>query len=75
MKKDGELPIGVKPRSIIELEFNKVRTLDLLSAMVRYVKADKEIPDVWWKELTDLRVELQALSTKESKPSVQGGTP
>jgi hypothetical protein len=44
-------PLGLKPRSIHE----RMRLLEILEAMHRYVKADKKIPSEWHDEFNDLK--------------------
>lgn len=43
------IPIGLKPLSIVEKE----RTLEVLEAMHRYVKADQIVPKEWRTELVE----------------------
>ncbi len=42
--------LGLRPRSLV----NYYRKLEILEAMKRYVKGDKEIPAEWILELEDL---------------------
>lgn len=43
-------PLGLKPRSI----HDKLRMLEILEAMHRYVKADKKMPYAWHEEYREL---------------------
>ena len=47
---ENKPPLGLKPRNILMQE----RALDIISAMERYVRADKPIPDEWFDELRDI---------------------
>lgn len=52
--RDEKLPEGIKPREMGEPESDQERTLNILRAMARYVKADIKIPSGWLEELADL---------------------
>lgn len=47
-------PIGVVPRTIWNLQQDAQRATELLAAVNRYVKAKKQVPTEWFRELTAL---------------------
>lgn len=46
-------PLGLKPKRI----YDRIRAVDILEAMSRYIYADKLIPKEWFYELMDLYME------------------
>ena len=43
-------PLGLRPRHIHE----RLRLIEVLNAMIRYAQADKQIPNEWVEEVSDL---------------------
>ena len=48
--KTGAPPIGIKPRRIHDLQ----RLTELFAAVLRYMEAEKKVPEEWVDEIRDL---------------------
>jgi hypothetical protein len=49
VKHEAKPPLGLRPWNIADNE----RVVEILEAMLRYTKANKDIPEVWMDELTE----------------------
>jgi uncharacterized protein (UPF0335 family) len=52
-------PIGIMPKHIWEYKVKEERLKSILSAMERFEKENKQIPNEWFSEYLELTTELK----------------